>query len=111
MTIKTRTTKGNRKPRAGNHIDMKYEWFWEGKWIAVSFFDIDYYVNKYGVNELVKKTIKHLEWNEEGLYPSWAGYEGKGRVKRFFDELWNKGYSIDKLCLEHKLTYIIQIGN
>ena len=117
LNIKTRIIPGNRKPIAGNHKDMKYQWFWEGDWVTVSFFDIDYYVKKYGVvDSLIDSTLKHLEWNEEGLYPSWFKkrngeyLEGGERVKRFFDELWNKGHSIKKLCLEHKLKHIIQIG-
>jgi|TARA_Y100000114_G_C11482970_1_gene196267 hypothetical protein len=122
--IETRIIKGNRIPlptKCGvdyHYQDMKFQWKWKGEWKTVSFFDIDYYINKLGrgVDELVKATIRHLEINEEGLYPSWFEKrkgefcEGAKRVKRFFDELWNKGHSIKKLCLEHKLKHIIQIG-
>ena len=118
--IETRIIKGDRIPlptKCGEDYhfqDMAFEWKWKGEWVKVSFFDIDYYIHKLGrgVDELVNATIRHLEINEEGLYPSWfRNCEGAERVKRFFDELWNKGHSIKKLCLEHKLTYIIQIGN
>ena len=36
--------------------------------------------------------------------------EGSKRLKRFFDELWNKKYSVDRLCKEHQLKYKLQIG-
>ena len=108
--MKIRKIKGGKKPIAGNYKDIELQWLWNGEWITASVWDIDYYVRKYGCDELIEKTINHIKINEEGLYPQWAGCEGSERVKRFFDELWNKKYSVDRLCKEHQLTYILQIG-
>jgi hypothetical protein len=108
--MEIRTIPGYKKPRVGDYKDMKLQWFWKNKkWITVSFWDVDWYVRRYGVNELIIKTMRHFEKNEDGLYPQWAGYEGSKKVKRFFNELWNKNYSIDRLCKEHKFEYNLQL--
>ena len=61
--IRFRVRPGKKRPRAGDHKDLVMEWQTPTGWVPLRFLTVGL-------------IFDFLAWNEEGLYPTWDGWNG-----------------------------------